>query len=386
MDLRERMALNAPASDAKVKAAEEQLAEEFSERAAAAKREAAEAQAAGTDDVYERLLEEMLESKLECRSSVYQQFMRDPQGGASTEYKEADNKTRKQRLQKKWLSLKLTTYRAEKETVESHQKIDKSKGKYKSLKVLADKEGLEKATMYARKCFALGGPWIEWDTMWEHWTFFETEIEYVSIFTKAWAIHMKSTSDTPGQSSSSNSAEAQRELPEEAAEEETDGAKAGGGNEPKGKAKPKAKQQPGGKRAAGSTSDGPPAKTRNKATTEAKAAALKQMYTKATTSANALLSLIVSDESWQTFTSDATLKPIRDAKKALDEAVNQDTFFSDYFMMDIKDSNTKYLGRVASMCGHMLSQLEQPVQNLHNEAKSLVKQKLIRDRTLTKAT
>ena len=121
-------------------------------------------------------------------------------------------------------------------------------------------------------------------------------------------------------------------------------------------------------------------------TTEAKAAALKQMYTKATTSANALLQLIATDESWQTFTSDATLKPIRDAQKALEEAVHQDTFFSDYFMMEIKDVNTKFQGRVPSMCGHMVAQLEKPVQKLHSETTALVKQKMIRGRTLKMAT
>ena len=92
-------------------------------------------------------------------------------GGQSDTYLKTKGHAAKKELQKQWCELQLARHVAKKEKSTGYQKVDKSKGKYKSLRDLARKEGLQKALAYAQKCSALGGSWLQWDDMWDHWVF-----------------------------------------------------------------------------------------------------------------------------------------------------------------------------------------------------------------------
>ena len=152
---------------------------------------ASAAKAAPTDtaaelpDAKKSMLEAAISDKLDIRSALGQQFGRSATGGKSDGYREAKTWDAKRKFQKEWCELELENHMAAKTTTQTFRMVDKSKGKYKSLKELAQREGINKARNYAQKCIDLGGTWLKWDEMWDHWTYFELWRTWAQEFTKA---------------------------------------------------------------------------------------------------------------------------------------------------------------------------------------------------------
>ena len=150
--------------------------------------------AAEPTDAKQKMLEAAVDGKLDMRSALGQQFARSKTGGKSDSYREAKTYAAKKTFQKEWCELELQNHMAAKTTTQTFRMVDKSKGKYKSLQELAQREGIEKATHYAQKCIELGETWVEWDAMWDHWTYFEFERTWAQEFSKAWGLHTSMTS------------------------------------------------------------------------------------------------------------------------------------------------------------------------------------------------
>ena len=91
-----------------------------------------------------------------------------------------------------------------KSTVRS--KFDTRKGRYMSLYELAEKQGMEKALKYASKCWKLDAEsetsnWVEWEDMWEHYTYYVVSTEYVDEFRTSWGTHLTGVAAEPRQPS-----------------------------------------------------------------------------------------------------------------------------------------------------------------------------------------
>ena len=92
----------------------------------------------------------------------------------------------------------MSEHRVTKKKTTTHSKIDRTKGRYRSLRELAAREGPAKAQRYAQRCFEKGSDWLEWDDMWGHFKFFEVDRIIEDQLTRAMGIEMTS-SGTPGQ-------------------------------------------------------------------------------------------------------------------------------------------------------------------------------------------
>ena len=320
-------------------------------------------------------------------------------GGQSDTYLNTKGHAAKKELQKQWCELQLARHVAKKEKSTGYQKVDKSKGKYKSLRDLARKEGLQKALAYAQKCSALGGSWLQWDDMWDHWVFFEVEKSWSQIFTKAWSIHLEQTSDSAA-SSSAPTAPAIASAPTAPAGNGKRGAEDDLQEEepPKKQAKDLTPQEPQGQ---GTPEEGAPAKGKAKAkggakakakakagekkvaTPEQKAAKTKASYLYNLSACDNLLSCIVSsgDPKWKWANAEAHLEPIRTAKDKIVQMVQKNKFMQDYMtmpsidvlkLMSAEDKQTKI--------GHVCQMLDGLLADLSCETSALVQMKMARDK------
>ena len=159
-----------------------------------------------SDDPQEKELSDAVHAqKLKSRTPLYQRFMRDNEtGGASDEWRQADCAKRKL-LQQQWLETKLAEHRVSKTRTFERTKMDRRRGKWYSLRDLATREGIQKAKSYAKKCFARGSDWVEWDSMWEHFKYFEIHKEWEDTVAQGWSMRCTSSGTPQAVSASSSS-------------------------------------------------------------------------------------------------------------------------------------------------------------------------------------
>ena len=340
-------------------------------------------------DEAQTLLERAIEGKLEIRSKLGQQFYRSAEGGQCSEYKAMRTHHAKSDFQKRWCQMRLQSYTMSKTKRDDFRKVDKSKGTYKSFRQLAIKEGADKAKTYCSKCIKMGGGWLEWDEMYEHWTFFEIEKSYIQEFTRAWGLHCSSSSSSGPSTPSvggaplvpSGSAAREDETTVKATEDIGEPKKNPKGN-PTSKRKSKAVK-------ADAAKEDPPTKAPRgdgkgkHFTVEQKAQKTKALYLSTLSSCDNLLTCISADASWGIFNNDEQLAPIRDAKIQLIDKVKTSQFIQDYMTLKATSVEKKY-SDMQAQCVQMSMALDPMLSRVARETAALVQMKLARESALAK--
>ena len=109
-------------------------------------------------------------------------------------------------MQKDWRTMKTDKVKLERTKSTVRSKFDTKKGRYMSLYELAEIQGMEKALKYAAKCWKLDAEsgasnWVEFDDMWEHYTYYVVSKEYVDEFRTSWGTHLTGVAaEAPGSS------------------------------------------------------------------------------------------------------------------------------------------------------------------------------------------
>ena len=153
---------------------------------------------ATANDKVAQVLAEAAQDGFNLRGSLGQQFAASE--GKCAAYKALKGKPGSRQLQsdfrKQWAQCKLEEYQKEKVKLTSWRRVDKTKGKYKSLaKIAVDegggKQGLSAATRLAIKCCRMGGDWLRWNGQTDRFDYLHLEASYEESMTQAWELYQR---------------------------------------------------------------------------------------------------------------------------------------------------------------------------------------------------
>ena len=220
---------------------------------------------------------------------------------------------RQNEMQQQWLETRTASHQTWKENTQTLTETDQSVGEHHSLKYYADKEGLPAALRYANKCWKLGGDWVQWHPMWEHWGYLEVLTKHKSKFDKAAALRVG------GSTAAASSALAALPAPPKAASQEL-------------KTEPLANASLG---APGGTPDKPLRKPKPAVTTNhQEAVKVKTAYGDAMSRASSLINIIQNgtDEKLSRFNHDEQIRPLIVARDQLEEKVVKDEWVQKFLL------------------------------------------------------
>ena len=336
------------------------------------------------DSKYEMMLRLGAEGKLNAHSSAVTAFNRDKNGGQSKEYKNLDGHAKKE-FKRKYFETHLEKFDIEKTKTTSITKKFRPRGSYSSLYELAVAQGTVKAVAYAKKCASMGDEWIEWDAMWEHYTYFVVRREWEESFKEAWSLHLKhsGTAGAEPPAKAPRIADAGPQLaavkddpPEEPEAEQQEPEQP----TPTPKAQAKSESKASAKKDAKPKQSPKPAKTLSLVD---KAAKTKSKYVSTTSSASNVLLAIKNNGDWSYWDNDEQLQGLTNAKDQLDAAVAKHSFFQDYLTLKkTTDVSKKYKESYEASCGTMVEKLDPLVAELARQTSAVVAMKLARENVM----
>jgi hypothetical protein len=143
-----------------------------------------------------KLLQHGATEGLNLRGAVGQRFSRSDTGATSPLYK-AMNRADKEAFRKQWCGTELDEHKEllrDKEKVNTKTKLTKMT--YVSGTALIKREGITAFERYAKKCAALGAPWIEWDGMWDRYVYAEATKEMQERYDQVWRLKSRDNGPT----------------------------------------------------------------------------------------------------------------------------------------------------------------------------------------------
>jgi len=311
------------------------------------------------DDALMDLLQKAGTDGVDLRGPLCNQFQRDANGGKSEEYKQG-SRFEKQEFRKRWASQKFEAMSKVREREDEWKQVDTTKGNMVSIKELIKKEGSKDAKKYIEKCAKLGSPWIQWDPMWERYEVMVMERSHADVFTKAWRLKCQRVEGpaviTAGAAQDPPTKAVITAVPK-AAPAPTKANKAGA---------------KGGKRA---NPEGGDTKTpaKKQATPLTLANKTKSNFKAATSGVQILTSVITTNPAWQWASNEHTLKPLQEARSALDQAVADCPFAQSFLTMPLSDVKKSYDDdQISKECGAMAVLLDPLVRMLAQETSQLV--------------
>ena len=140
-------------------------------------------------------LQDGMANGINLRCALGQKFAIDPQGGNSSIYMAASRED-KAEFRKRWCEDGFNKHvQILKEKIIEERKTKLSSMKMASGRELIKREGLEAFLKYSEKCIAYGPPFVEWDSMWERWTFGDVTKMYTDTVSKLKRATLRETSD-----------------------------------------------------------------------------------------------------------------------------------------------------------------------------------------------
>jgi len=129
---------------------------------------------------------------LKC--ALGQRFQTSATGGTTDAYK-AMSRADKALFRKAWSQEEFDKHvKVLKERVVTKSRTKTATMTMVSGRALIAREGLVAFKKYAAKCSQLGAPWVEWDPMWERYTYADITKEYRDMFEQAWKVTLQENS------------------------------------------------------------------------------------------------------------------------------------------------------------------------------------------------